>query len=214
MKPRLRGSSTRSESALSGRWTNNNHEIRLAVVTVAASFVATFGYLWWQHGPLWPVAAPPARQAGPSISRLPPKPQPVNSPPIRAPAPEPGAPPVASRPAATITVPAANFDGPTLPLLVSFATVVARPGDEENSAEGVGDEATRGQIDIQSTSDQLLAVTVIDVNVAKQKTSSTQVLLSPNARAHISADSGLPIESGDDITLRSSGFRDMSQRAP
>ncbi len=210
MTPHSRGLSARPGSAPS--LTNMNDEIRLAAVTVAASFAATFSYLWLHSVPNLPAASPPLIQPSGPPSVDPPLKRP---PPIAAPAPAPAETQAASRPAATSAVPAANLDGPTLPVLVSFANVPDPSANrEENSEGGLADDKTRNQLDISSTSEQLLAVTVIDVNVAAQKSSSTQVLLSPNGQAHINSDAGLPIASGDEITLRSPGFRDMSQKAP
>jgi hypothetical protein len=212
MKPHVRGSSTRFGAASIARPLSVNDEVRLAVVTVAASFAATFAYLWWRHAPLWPDTAAPARQVDAPIVRAPMR-GPVSPPPTNPPAPEPVAPQVAAVPDATTTLPSDNLDGPTLPVLVSFATLPGHGGGADNEG-GAVDETVRDQLDILNTSDQLLAVTVIDANPNTKKTASTQVLLPPNGQAHINTDSGLPLAAGDQVTLRSSGFRDMGQWAP
>jgi hypothetical protein len=191
---------------------DETREIRVVAVTVAVSFAATFAYLWRHTEPhLAAAIPPPSRPASPPSASPPFK----MTPPIAAPSPEPAAPQPAPAPAATNAVPAANLDGPALPVLMSFATDAAPSGDAaENSGDSTGDETPRDQANILNTSDQLIAVTVIDTNSLTQKTHSTQVLIPPNGQAHINADSGLPLAPGDDITLRSAGFRDTSQRAP
>lgn len=186
--------------------TKMSTEIRLIVLTMAASFAASFAYLWWQRGPAPPDLAPaPMRQAG-ARSASPPLSLP---PPINVPAPVQAA-KLAAKQAAPGAAPSnvlpANLDGPPLPVLVSVAAAAAQGG--------MADDTSSNQADILNTSEQPLAVTLIDVSATTQRTSSTQVLLAPNGQAHITANTSLPMESGDAVTLRSSGFRDMTQTVP
>jgi len=187
-----------------------NNEIRLAALTMTASFAATFAYLWWQRGPALPDATPAPRLAAVPRASAPPGP-PIRAAPAPVAAPEPAAPKIVPIDAPKHVLPPANLDGPPLPLLVA---VNPRPVSADNSADDDADGKSSNQVEILNTSEQLLAVTVIDVNVPTQKTSSTQVLLQPNGRAHVGSEAGLAMESGDSITLRSAGFRDMTQTVP
>jgi len=215
MKPYFRGSSSRSASAPTGRW-NLNDEIRMAVLTVAASFAATFAYLWWHGEPQSPANPSLVRPMGARDASLPPMPPPrARPPPVDTPAPEQPAVKTASSPAPTNAVPATNLDGPALPVLVAV-TAAARSAasPDENSASEPAEETMWNEVDILNTSEQPLAVTLVDFSPLTQKTRSTQVFVTPGGQAHISGNSELPIASGDAISLRSAGFRDMSQTVP
>jgi 3-oxoacyl-ACP reductase-like protein len=185
-----------------------NNEIRMAALTMTVSFAATFAYLWWQRGAAVADATPAPRLAAAPRASAPPRPIIAAPAPVAAPAP--AAPKIVPIDAPKQVLPPANLDGPPLPLLVA---VNPRPVSADNS-EDAADGKSSNQVEILNTSEQLLAVTVIDVNGPTQKTSSTQVLLQPNGRAHVGSEAGLAMESGDSITLRSAGFRDMTQTVP
>jgi len=185
------------------------NEIRLAALTLAASFVSTFAYLWQR--------APSVSELGPMQMALSPSPPPVSPPilaapaPVKVPVPAEDPQPVSAS-AAPTNVPPENLDGPVLPALVGIAAQSVERGAD--IADGTY-ETTANQVDLYNTSEQLLAITLIDFNAKRKKTSSTQVVLMPNGQAHIRADAaGLTLESGDTITLRSTGFRDMTQSVP
>jgi hypothetical protein len=186
-------------------------EIRCAILTLVASFAATFAFLWWHREPVLvfvdspqsvePQQPPPAAPVRPSMP--PPKPAPADNDVKKV--------LVKDKPADH--GPSANLDGPPLPLLVSVGAEQPEYSLENHEGDML-DIKTPNRVEILNTSDQLLAVTVIDVNMPTQKTSSTQVMLPPNGHARIGAEASLAMESGDAITLRSSGFRDMSQTVP
>jgi D-lyxose ketol-isomerase len=96
-----------------------------------------------------------------------------------------------------------------MPVLVA---VTAQPVGSSSDADA--DDTSTYDVDILNTSQQLLAITVIDFNARKRTTASTQVLITPNGQTQIRVASGLPLEPGDEITLRSNGFRDVTQAVP
>ena len=185
-------------------------EIRCAILTLVASFAATFAFLWWHREPVLvfdsprsakPQQPPPAVPARPSV--LPPKPAPADNDVKK----------VLVKEKPTDPGSSANLDAPPLPLLVSVTA--EQPEHSLDNGDGATlDAKTPNRVEILNTSDQLLAVTVIDVNMPTQKTSSTQVMLPPNGHARIGVEASLAMESGDAITVRSSGFRDISQTVP
>jgi hypothetical protein len=189
-------------------------EIRLAVLTMVASFAATFALLWVHREPtLVFLVPPPVNQEPPAVQR-----PPRADPPAQPPTPSgPQAKKVPTKQPPAETAPPANLDGPPLPLLVALSIRPADPRGPDPAGpapDGSQDQASQNQVDISNSSDQLLALTVIDVNASSQKTSSTQVLLPPNGQAHLGAEARLAMQSGDEVTVRSAGFRDLTRTVP
>ena len=63
-------------------------------------------------------------------------------------------------------------------------------------------------------SDQSFNITAIEVNLATLEASQAGFLLAKGAQKHFGIDDGLKMQSGDQLTLRSAGFRDMTRTIP
>ncbi len=111
-------------------------------------------------------------------------------------------------------MPPPNYDGPPVPVLVSFtAAPAAAPGNRRRSnAGGEPPEILRNAsvLNLLNSSDKTLELTVIDVNMSTLKTTQTSVFLPPRGSQNL----GQSMESGDEITLRSPEFQDLTQTVP
>ncbi len=107
-----------------------------------------------------------------------------------------------------------NYDGPPLPVLFAVTTEAVARG-ESNTDEDPGGTPTSVKVaNISSSSDQPLDLTLIAVDIPTQKTSQVSVFLTPGGRQTLGPDSGLRMDSGDQITLRSRGFHDLTETVP
>jgi hypothetical protein len=187
-------------------------QIRYIVLTMALAYGLSSAFLWWQQHPAIkaePVVSQPA--AAPERPRPPPpmlpRAEPAEQPRVPTPPPQAAAPPV----------PQPNYDGPPLPVLVNIEsrTVPAgRSGAEGEEGQSADTPTSVNLATVLNSSDQPLDVTIIDVSASSRKTSQATALLAPGGRQVFGPDMGLGMESGDQITLRSRGFRDLTQTVP
>jgi hypothetical protein len=166
------------------------------LLTMIVSFAVSFAFLYWkQESRRMPAPAPPG--AAP----------PVASPIVPAPtiARAPQAPAVAritQKPAP----PVETFEGPPLPVMFNVT--------QQNGEESAGELAGIAEVHIKNSSDGPLAVTVLDENQSTRHTSQAHVLLAPNGETSIGAEDGLNMQSGDQVTVRSSGFSVLTATVP
>jgi hypothetical protein len=177
-------------------------ELLALAVLMTLSFVATCAVVWMQR----PADTPPPVAAAP---RGPSPPPPAD---VRA---SPPAPPPPSRtppaPPAAIEVPPPDYSGPPLPVLFAISSHPATRRADDDA--GVGD-GLRRQVDIANNSGELLEITILAVDTPTQQTSSAQVLLPPHGQAHAGSETGLKLEPGEQIALRSSGYQELTATVP
>jgi hypothetical protein len=170
--------------------------------TIILTFAVSFAFLYWKQKSREAPTIAAAPIALPQVAR----PQPAPQLPMAQ-----NVPPSAAAPAASPARPApeANVGGPPLPVLFKVTQRTVR-SEESAQAEMVN----VAEAHILNPSDNPLAVTVIDVNLPTMETSRTQVMMGPNTEAHVGTDEGLTMRSGDQITLRSAGFSDLTLTVP
>jgi hypothetical protein len=170
--------------------------IRALIATMVVSFVVSFAVLWSQRAPpgvaTTMVPVPAGRRPALSAATRPPDPAPI----------------VAEVPPAA---PAAADSGPPLPVVLAVSSHAA-PRDEDSDGSADSPAVAR-QVDIINESDQALDITVLVADPTQQST-RTSVFLLPHAEAHPGIESGLKIEPGDTVTLRSAGFGPVTQTVP
>lgn len=184
-------------------------EILAIVGLVTLSFAVTLAVLWVEGSrgvslALRDRGAPP-RAWWPAI------------PPGRGPAaiaaasagPQHSRPPLPAEP--TAEVPSSDDSGPPLPVLLA---VSSHPGRVADDADDGADSAARleaaRQVDLFNTSDEALAVTVLALDVPTQVTTRAQLIISPHSQAHVGSESGLKLDPGTEVALRSSGYRELT----
>jgi hypothetical protein len=163
-------------------------EVRAIVALVVLSFGLTLAIQWIRQvprAPLQSLAAVVATSGG--------RPATAAASPSAAAA-------VAARsarvPAPAIEVPPSEDNGPALPVLFAISSVrsgVAR------------------QVDVQNNSDGPLDITVVAMDGPTQERTVAQMFLPPNSEEHVGSESGLRLEPGYQVTLRSSGYRELNQ---
>jgi len=123
-----------------------------------------------------------------------------------APPPEPEPPPVSppQRPRA------ANPDAPALPVLYRLGHRIVRASDDASPEEMI----SVSDVHLSSSSDVPLFITVVDVSRPAMDTSQAQVMVGANAETQVGTDNGLRMQSGDQITLKSPGFSDVTFSIP
>jgi hypothetical protein len=177
---------------------------------MAVSFCLALAFFWWRQQSSasdLPLAATPSAAMQRAVAPAPPR---LNeqasevSPPAAAPmrataAPEPLQP---------------NYDGPPLPVLFAVTTEAASRAESNADNEPADTPSDVKIANISNSSDQPLDLTVIAVDIPTQKTSQASVLLIPGGRQTLGPDSGLRMASGNQITLRSRGFRDLIETVP
>jgi hypothetical protein len=189
--------------------------IRSIALTMVVSFCLALAYFWWQQHPFAPVPSVRLPQTpGMQRTSVPPPRVPHDRQsditPVSAPAP---------RALAVPETPQPNYEGPPLPVLFAVTTeTVTRGesnGDEPHAESESADTPTSvKRANISNASDQPLDVTVIAVDIPTQKTSQASVFLTPGGQQSLGPDAGLHMESGDQITLRSRGFHDLTETVP
>jgi hypothetical protein len=130
--------------------------------------------------------------------------------PVRAPAPEPAP-----------EVPTWDDGGPPLPIMFAVSSHPAwHREDAEDDGAGDGDPQPTGQpgvarqVDVLNESSDPLVITVLAVNVPTQETTQTELFVPPHAQAHAGSESGLKLDEGYQVTLRSRGYQQMTQTVP
>ncbi len=91
-------------------------------------------------------------------------------------------------------------------------TVYVKEEDADGTTHHVNKEISEGII--VNESDQSFNITAIEVNLSTLETSKAGFLLAKGAQKHFGIDDGLKMQSGDQLTLRSAGFRDMTRTIP
>jgi len=99
----------------------------------------------------------------------------------------PAAPESAAAPAIEVPAPG-GADAPPLPVM--FA--VHHDGDAE--------------LDVVNTSDEALTVTILVADNPK-----AQIFMPPRVEQHLGSDSGIELEPGSSVTLRSAGYQELTQ---
>lgn len=168
------------------------------------SFCSALAYFWWQQHP--PTVALPQSAVQLPRSSLPAPLQPraqragASAPPPRA---------------ATVAVaPQPNTDGPPLPVLFALTTESIASGETSIGGESTDTPRNVKVANLSNSSDQPLDVTLIVVDVPTQKTSQASVFLAPGGQQTFGPDSGLHLESGNQVTLRSRGYHDLIETVP
>jgi hypothetical protein len=184
---------------------------------MAVTFSLVFAYQWSQR----------RRTELPTVARVLQAPAPVFRPPTMAP-PQAQPPSVAAVPESLSSpkrpegapapppedIPPKNDDGPEMPLVFEAVhnTVYVKEEDADGTSHHVNKEVSEGII--VNESDQSFNITAIEVNLSTLETSKAGFLLAKGAQKHFGIDDGLKMQSGDQLTLRSAGFRDMTRTIP
>jgi hypothetical protein len=185
------------------------HQNLSIVLTMIASFTLAFVYLYRQRivGPQGPerqstaIAAPvpvPRERIGssmPAVSRNTIIPQEKGQ--------------VHAAPAVEVT-PAGSADDPPLPIIFGVGTKPVTINDDE------GPSRREIQPDglLLNSSDKRIALTVVEVNLPTMETTQAQLVLQPNGAMHFGRDWGLKMVSGDQLTLRATGYQDLTKTIP
>jgi hypothetical protein len=192
-------------------------EGRSVALTMAVTFSLVFAYQWSQR----------RRTELPSVARALPPPAPVfrapATAPLQAPLPSVAAVPESlSSPKRPQGVPASpsedippkNYDGPEMPLVFAAVpnTVYVKEEDADGTTRHVNKEVNEGIV--MNESDKSFNITAVEVNFATMETSTAGFLLAKGAQKHFGIDDGLKMQSGDQLTLRSAGYRDMTRTIP
>lgn len=185
-------------------------QFRYVALTMVLSFGVSSAYLWWQQHPAIKVEAAAPQPVTPQerpIARPPmtPRVEAVTQSEAATPSPQ---------PQASALAPPPNYDGPPLPVLFNIASQTVPAGLPDADGQPIDTPTSVNMANLLNTSDRLLNITVIDFSASDQKTSQASMLLTPGGRLNFGPDNGLNMESGDQITLRSSGFRDLTQTVP
>lgn len=86
---------------------------------------------------------------------------------------------------------------PALPVMVAFRTRRAPPGDSP---------ANGRELDLLNTSDQALTITVLIADAPR-----AQLFMLPRDEEHLGTEAGLELEPGSPLTLRSAGYRELTE---
>jgi len=185
-------------------------QFRYIALTMLLSFGVSSAYLWWRQAPAIkveptvPLPAALLQRPIPALSAMP-LVEVVAQPQAAVPTPQPQAAPLPPPP---------NDDGPPLPVLFNVASQAVPASQPDADGPPVDLPTSVNVGNILNTSDRLLRITVIDFSTSNRKTALASVLLTPGGRQNFGPDSGLNLESGDQITLRSDGFHDLTQTVP
>jgi len=185
-------------------------KIRDIALTMVVSYGVTAAFLWWRQ--------PPAIKVEPFVSQPAPPMQRLAGPPPMMPRVQPAEPPHAAPipVAVKAAVPAPNYEGPPLPVYLNINIEPAHRNRRRSNAGGEEPDAAKDVhvANILNSSDKALELTVIDLNPSTQKATQASVLLLPRDSQTVGQTKGLAMESGDQITLRSDGFQDLTQAVP
>jgi hypothetical protein len=113
-----------------------------------------------------------------------------------------------------IVTPPSNYDGP--PMQVIFSIVNRNIYATEDDSDGVTRNVTKNvnEVILVNSSDQPLTITATELNPSTQETVQAQFFMAVGMQRHIGPDQGLKMLSGDEITLRSPSYRDLTQSIP
>ena len=90
----------------------------------------------------------------------------------------------------------------------------AHPGPRQQAVDGDTAPGVARQVDVVNTSGELLNLTVMAVDLPTQAMTSAQLLVPPNGQAHVGSESGLKLEPGSAVTLRSRGYQEVTTTVP
>jgi hypothetical protein len=116
--------------------------------------------------------------------------------------------------APAIEVPPSDNTGPILPLMFAISS---HPGSRQDAADDDPNPTAQPlarQVDLVNNSSVALKVTVLAMNLPTQQTTRAELFLPPNAQAHMGSESGLKLESGDQVILRSRGYQELTETVP
>ncbi len=120
--------------------------------------------------------------------------------------------PPAGRPPPLPEVPASDDNGPPLPVMLA---VSSHPGQVEDEDDPSADpHPVARSVDIANTSSDQLVLTVLAMNEATHNPSHVVVVVRPNGQWHVGTESGLKLEPGDTVTLRSAGYHELTTTVP
>lgn len=109
-------------------------------------------------------------------------------------------------------VPPYDVSGPPLPVMLATSS---HAGRAEDDADGDTVDSNRvvlvRQVDLVNESDEPLEITVLATDVPTQETTQAQLFVPPHAQAHVDSESGLKLEPGYQVALRSRGFQELTQ---
>jgi hypothetical protein len=203
-----------------------SRQILTTVALMILSFTATLAVLWHQRVPppaaasprnSWRTAAlpaqrPPADAIDAPVSAA--RSTPLKAVSTRAPA----------APSSPIEAPVWDDTGPPLPVLFavsSHASLRQNDAEDDDAESDQAEQATptvqpdvARQVDVLNESGEPLSITVLSVDVPTQETTQAQLLVPPHAQAHAGSESGLKLEPGYQVTLRSRGYQEMTQTVP
>jgi hypothetical protein len=190
----------------------NSQKIVFAV-TMISVFVVSFGIMWRQRAAMESqvtVTAPAAPADGtPSVGSSSPAPRHsfAESPRlIAAPA------RAANSRAPAIETPPSNDDGPELPVALSIVNKDVYIRNE--STDFVAVRRNVNEAIVSNSGDKPLVITAIETYIPTQEASQTQFSLAKGGQKHFGVEDGLNMLAGDQLTLRSPSFRELSQQIP
>jgi hypothetical protein len=191
----------------------NHTQIRPIVVLMALGFTVTLGVL---RGPRAPRAPLPTPAPLPTTSQLPPLPASTRD--SRDDVLTAASRPLARQATATasaIEVPPSDDNAPPLPVMFRVSSYPApREDDDAGTAAAAGSAGVAQRVDLFNNSSDPLSITVLAVDVPTQGTTRADLLVPPRQQAHVGSESGLKLASGYQITLRSRGYRELTQTVP
>jgi len=89
-----------------------------------------------------------------------------------------------------------STDGPPLPVMLAVRSGAPRSDSPAGDTE----------LDLVNTSDEALTITILVADAPK-----AQLFVPPGVEQHLGTDSGLDLEPGSQVTLRSSGYRQLTE---
>jgi hypothetical protein len=109
---------------------------------------------------------------------------------------------------------ASHEDGPELPIVFAFAerSIYTTEDDDQGSPVNVTKRVKEAVI--TNSSSETLTVTATEINLPTQESSQAQFFLGGGMQKRFGTEQGLKMNSGDQLTLRSSSYRDSVQQIP
>lgn len=127
---------------------------------------------------------------------------------VSDPGPEPAKVAVQAQEAPKEEAPAADPQGPELPLMFG---VSSRPGTPDEDDENSGSPSVQRQVNLLNQSDKPLTIWVLITDPATGEHSEKQFFVPPHQQAHVASSPDLKLEPGYQVALRSSGFQELTQ---
>ena len=112
-----------------------------------------------------------------------------------------------SGPESEAEVPPSDSNGPPLPLLFNVSAhtsigrlVVGQPPRRE----------VQRQVDVINQSDEPLDLAILETGATPAEAGQVRLMVPPRQQAHVGTEAGLKLEPGDQVTLRSKGYQEMT----